>query len=158
MTAYYDRKSRVWVCPTCGPHPEIIVKEIPPATNLMLSIFNGLHIDIEYYNDLNTYKHTNISNADLVNDKVLHNNMRVATYRSYLDAYNFIHRNKHNVVIAGDENEAVNRKPYEPLKLEDIMPDLDNPNKPFNEKEFYDKLEDKMQKHIENEKKAAHEE
>ena len=158
MTAYYDKKSKVWVCPTCGPHPEIIVKEIPPATNLMLSIFNGLHIDIEYYNDLETYKHANISNADLVNDKVLHNSMRIATYRSYLDAYNFVHRNKHNVVIAGDENEAVNRKPYTPLKLEDIIPNLDDPNKPFDEKEFYDELENKMQTHIENEKKVAHDE
>jgi DNA-directed RNA polymerase beta subunit len=49
---YFNRETNQWVCPRCGSHPDMTIREIPPAANLITHIFNGLHISIDYFNKL----------------------------------------------------------------------------------------------------------
>ena len=49
---YFNRETNQWVCPRCGSHPDMTIREIPPAANLITHIFNGLHISVDYFNKL----------------------------------------------------------------------------------------------------------
>ena len=49
---YLNGEKNVWTCPRCGDHPDIIVREVPPASALLTHIFNGLHIAIDYFDHL----------------------------------------------------------------------------------------------------------
>lgn len=49
---YLHKETNQWVCPRCGAHPDIIVREIPPAANLVTHIFNGLHIAVDYFDHI----------------------------------------------------------------------------------------------------------
>lgn len=49
---YFDAPTKRWVCPRCGPHPEITIREVPTASTLLLHIFNGLHIAVDYFDHI----------------------------------------------------------------------------------------------------------
>lgn len=49
---YFHQKRQEWICPRCGAHQDFIVREIPPAACLMTHIFNGLHIAVDYIDQL----------------------------------------------------------------------------------------------------------
>ena len=46
---YLHKETNTWMCPRCGAHRDIIVREVPPSAVLMTHIFNGLHIAIDYF-------------------------------------------------------------------------------------------------------------
>ena len=46
---YLHKETNMWMCPRCGAHRDIIVREVPPSAVLMTHIFNGLHIAIDYF-------------------------------------------------------------------------------------------------------------
>jgi DNA-directed RNA polymerase beta subunit len=48
IQCYFNRELRCWCCPHCGRNKYIIVKEIPPAANIISSVFTGLHMKINY--------------------------------------------------------------------------------------------------------------
>ena len=54
MMGYYHREKKEWMCPRCGVHEDIIIRELPPASVLMNHIFNGLHVAIDYYDHMKT--------------------------------------------------------------------------------------------------------
>ena len=43
-----------WVCPRCGAHPDITVREVPPAANLITHILNGLYIAVDYFDHIDS--------------------------------------------------------------------------------------------------------
>lgn len=49
--AYYDKNKNAWCCQHCGYHPDIEVKVVPHASNIIRQIFQALHISIDYYED-----------------------------------------------------------------------------------------------------------
>jgi DNA-directed RNA polymerase beta subunit len=49
---YLNYVTQEWICPACGNHSEIIIKEIIPAANLMFHILNGCHIAVDYYDNV----------------------------------------------------------------------------------------------------------
>lgn len=57
---YYDKNKNSWCCPCCGYHPDIDVKEVPHASNLIRQIFQALHVAVDYY-----------ENGDTNSDKML---------------------------------------------------------------------------------------
>lgn len=46
---YLHKETNTWMCPRCGAHRDIIVREVPPSAVLMTHIFNGLHIAVDYF-------------------------------------------------------------------------------------------------------------
>ena len=40
------------MCPRCGAHQDIIIREVPPSSVLATHIFNGLHIAIDYFDHI----------------------------------------------------------------------------------------------------------
>lgn len=46
---YLHKQNQEWVCPQCGPHRNIIVRDIPPASEMLIHILNGLHVGVDYY-------------------------------------------------------------------------------------------------------------
>lgn len=49
---YLHRETSQWTCPRCGPHPDMTIRDVPPAANLITHIFNGLHISVDYFDHL----------------------------------------------------------------------------------------------------------
>lgn len=49
---YFHKETNTWMCPRCGAHPDIIVREVPPSASLMTHIFNGLHIAVDYFDHI----------------------------------------------------------------------------------------------------------
>lgn len=118
LLCYYNKAAKAWTCPTCGKHPNITVKELPPATNLLVHIFNGLHIAIDYYKNINEFKASEgISDTprEVTEDDVYEAEQK-KVYQQYLAAYN---QKKAFKAHANDaSNDDVNIKP---LTLEDII-------------------------------------
>ena len=52
MMGYLHKNNQEWVCPQCGPHRDIIVREIPPASEMLIHILNGLHVAVDYYSNM----------------------------------------------------------------------------------------------------------
>ena len=52
---YLHAETMEWICPSCGKHPNIIVREIPPAANLIMHVFNAAHVAIDYYDNAETF-------------------------------------------------------------------------------------------------------
>ena len=42
-----------WMCPRCGSHQDMIIREVPPASVLMTHILNGLHVAVDYFEHAN---------------------------------------------------------------------------------------------------------
>lgn len=49
---YLHKETNQWMCPRCGAHPDMLIREIPPAANLVTHIFNGLHIAVDYFDHI----------------------------------------------------------------------------------------------------------
>ena len=49
IKCYYHDKRKCWICPVCGAHEDILVKEVPVASNMITHVLNGLHLNIEYF-------------------------------------------------------------------------------------------------------------
>ena len=49
---YLNRETNVWMCPRCGAHQDITIREVPPSSVLVTHIFNGLHIAIDYFDNI----------------------------------------------------------------------------------------------------------
>lgn len=49
---YLHKETNQWMCPRCGAHPDITIREVPPAANLVTHIFNGLHISVDYFDHI----------------------------------------------------------------------------------------------------------
>ena len=56
---YYHGERKEYICPNCGAHKDFIIREIPPASALMFHIFNGLHISVDYFENLEEVKKEN---------------------------------------------------------------------------------------------------
>lgn len=145
LGCYYNKKINAWVCPQCGQHPDIMVKEIPPATNLLMGIFNGLYIGIDYYDTIQNYNQHNMhsSQTEKKDEYEKYCDARLIAYNKYLNTYNFEHKIKHDVVKFGQENEAKDRTEYKPITLDQVMSDYQrciehNPSIPAkNDEEVY---------------------
>jgi len=48
---YYHAVEQRWMCSKCGPHQDIVIKDVPPAANLLNHIFNGLHLSMDYIDE-----------------------------------------------------------------------------------------------------------
>ena len=123
LLCYYKKNMKTWVCPQCGQHCDITIKKLAPGSNLLFHIFNGLHLGIDYYQNVDMYKEDNAENNETTFNEEQYKNARIIAYQKYLDKYNFIQRTKHNVVIFGQENEKQNKEEYKPLLISEIMPD-----------------------------------
>jgi DNA-directed RNA polymerase beta subunit len=49
---YYNGMTHEWTCPQCGVHPEFIIKEVPPASNLMFHVLSGAHVAVDYFENM----------------------------------------------------------------------------------------------------------
>ena len=49
IKGYYHEQRKCWVCPQCGAHEDIVVKELPVASSMIAHVFNALHLNIDYY-------------------------------------------------------------------------------------------------------------
>lgn len=65
---YFHGERKEWVCPNCGAHPDFIIREVPPASALMVHIFNGLHISIDYIDHLDDLE-MNVDKMYMNNEK-----------------------------------------------------------------------------------------
>lgn len=52
MMGYLHKETNVWMCPRCGAHQDMIVREVPPSATLMNHIFNGLHVSVDYFENI----------------------------------------------------------------------------------------------------------
>ena len=50
---YLHADTREWICPNCGKHPDILVRDVPPASVLMMHVLNAAHVGVDYYTDDN---------------------------------------------------------------------------------------------------------
>ena len=48
---YLHADTKEWVCQNCGKHPDIFVREVPPAAVLMTHVLNAAHVGIDYFVD-----------------------------------------------------------------------------------------------------------
>ena len=48
---YLHAETREWICPNCGKHPNILVREVPPASVLMMHVLNAAHVGVDYYTE-----------------------------------------------------------------------------------------------------------
>lgn len=46
---YYHAETKEWSCPNCGNHYDIMIREVPPASVLMMHVLNAAHVGIDYY-------------------------------------------------------------------------------------------------------------
>lgn len=49
IKCYYHDSRKCWICPICGAHEDIIVKELPVASPMITHILNAMHLNIEYF-------------------------------------------------------------------------------------------------------------
>lgn len=48
IKTYFSNEQKCWFCSNCGRHSDFIIKYVPPATNLISQVLNGLHISLDY--------------------------------------------------------------------------------------------------------------
>jgi DNA-directed RNA polymerase beta subunit len=126
LNCYYHNELKVWSCPVCGTHPDIVVKKIPPATNLLQQLFNGLHVGVDYF-----YNEQDFNNSAInINEKSMEAmrrlfNSRIASYSKYLSQFNFEHNIKYLIATYEDKKVGKDVEVYEPLTHEDVMYDYE---------------------------------
>ena len=59
---YLHADTREWTCPNCGKHPDILVRDVPPASVLMMHVLNAAHVGVDYYTDDNVMNEEETSN------------------------------------------------------------------------------------------------
>ena len=53
VKGYYHDQRKCWICPQCGAHEDMLIKELPVASSMIAHIFNAMHLNLEYYENGN---------------------------------------------------------------------------------------------------------
>jgi hypothetical protein len=152
MNCYFNQETENWTCPYCGPHVDIVVKKIPPATNLLQGLFNGLHVGLDYFYNIQDFNRDNrVPNNNYIKNMYKHYDSRIIAYNTFLEKYNFEHNIQHKMATYKDSKSGLSVDDYKPLTLQDIMYDYErcssknNKHVPQDFKTFSTELEQKIE-------------